>query len=79
MAYADIAIFLNSPADVQKLQETLLMSEAATGAKDNMRKTRALALSAWTTTTQIMDITYHSEYRSQKKFLMPCVLMMCKD
>jgi len=39
IAYADdVTIFLTSMVDVRKLQETLLIWEAATGAKVNMRK-----------------------------------------
>jgi len=48
IAYADdFTIFLTSPADVRKLKEILFIYEAATGAKVNMRKSRALALGAW--------------------------------
>ena len=62
IAYADdVTIFLTSPAGVRKLQETPLIYEAATGAKVNMRKSRALALGTWDTTTQIMDIPYHTD------------------
>jgi len=64
IAYADdVTIFLTSPVDVRKLQETLLIYEAATGAKVNMRKSRALALGTWDTTTQIMDIPYHTDVK----------------
>ena len=62
ISYADdVTIFLTSPAVVRKLQETLLTYEAGTGAKVNMRKSRALALGAWDTTTRIMDIPYHTD------------------
>ena len=47
IAYADdVTVFLTTPNDVRKLQEILLTYEAATGAKVNMRKSRALALGA---------------------------------
>jgi len=38
--------------------------ETATGAKVNMRKSGALALGAWDTTTQIMDIPYYTDVKS---------------
>jgi hypothetical protein len=64
IAYADdVTIFLNSPADVRKLQETLLIYESATAAKVNMRKSRALALGAWDTTTHEMDVPYHTDVK----------------
>ena len=64
IAYADdVTIFLTSPADVRNLQEILLIYEAATGAKVNMRKSRTLALGAWDATTQIMEITYHTDVK----------------
>jgi len=64
IAYADyVTIFLNSPADVRKPQETLLIYESVTGAKANVRKSRALALGSWDTTTQIMDISYHTDVK----------------
>ena len=45
IAYADdVTIFLTTSDDVRKLQEILLTYEAATGAKVNTRKSRALAL-----------------------------------
>ena len=56
-----MTIFLTSPADVRKLQETLLTYEAATGAKVNMRKSRALALGALDTSKRIMDTPYHTD------------------
>ena len=60
VAYADdVAIFLSSVADIQKLKETLLALEAATCAVVNIQKSRALALGTWDTTRQIMDIPYH--------------------
>jgi len=62
IAYADdVTIFLTSPADVRKLQETLLTYEAAMGAKVNMWKSRALVLGAWDTATRIMDIPDHTD------------------
>ena len=66
IAYADdVAIFLTTPDYVRKLQEILLTYEATTGAKVNMRKSRALALGTWDTSTKIMHIPYHSDVKIQ--------------
>lgn len=61
VAYADdVTVFLTSPADVQNLQEALHTYEEATGAKINMRKSRALAIGGWDASSKIMDIHYHT-------------------
>jgi len=50
-------------ADIQKLKETLLAFEAATGAVVNIQKSQALAVGTWDMTRQIMDIPYHKDIK----------------
>jgi len=62
VAYADdVTIFATSPTDIPKIQEALHCYEEASGAKINMRKSRALAIGPWDTSVWIMDIPYHTE------------------
>jgi len=59
VAYADdITVLLTTPADVQKLQDTLHVYEEPTGARMNTHKSRALAVGEWDTSRQIMNIPY---------------------
>jgi hypothetical protein len=58
-AYADdVTIFLTSVEDAPKLKDLLFRYEAATGAKINTHKTKAMALGRWVTALNIMDIPY---------------------
>jgi hypothetical protein len=62
IAYADVVtILLTNPPDIPRLQEVLQSYEGATGAKANIRKSRAVALGFWDTTHRILDIPYHNE------------------
>jgi hypothetical protein len=64
VAYADnVSIFVTSPADITNIQETLQNYEKASGARINTMKSKAIAIGEWDTTTQIMDIPYHTETR----------------
>jgi len=64
VAYADdVTVFLTKPDEVQTLQEVLHIYEEATGAEINMDKSRALAISGWEATKNIMNISYHEEIK----------------
>ena len=45
---------------MQNLQEALRTYEEATGAKINMKKSRALATGGWDASSKILDIPYHT-------------------
>jgi hypothetical protein len=50
LAYADdVTILLQSPGDIPKIQETLEKYGATSGAKINIRKSKALAVGKWDT------------------------------
>jgi len=62
IAYADdVTIFVTSPSDITKIQDTLYCYEGTTGAKVNIRKSRAVAIGSWDTSLRFMDIPYHDE------------------
>jgi len=62
VAYADdVTIFVTSPTDISKTQEALRCFEEPSGAKINIGKSRALAISPWDTSIGSMDIAYHTE------------------
>lgn len=63
-AYADdVTIFLTSAEDIAKLKDLLERYEAATGAKINTKKSKAMALGSWDTAVNIMDIPYQNEIK----------------
>jgi len=58
-AYADdVTVFLTSPVDSQKLHDILSTYEAASGAKVNRQKSKALALGHWDGSSLISNIPY---------------------
>jgi len=62
VAYADdVTIFITSPADIPIINNALRTYEAASGAKVNIRKSKAIAVSQWDTSLQIMGIPYYNE------------------
>ena len=62
IAYADdVTILVTSPSDVQKIQDALHTYEDATGAKMNIRKSRALPIKSWNTSIRIMAIPHYNE------------------
>ena len=62
VAYADdITVFVTDPNDIPALVETLQMYEKATGARVNIRKSKAMAVGAWNTTVNMMNIPYCTE------------------
>ena len=59
IAFANVTIILRSPKDFPRVQETLRYYEAATGAKLNNQKSKAMALGSWDTSQTVMGIPYH--------------------
>ena len=60
VAYADdVTIFVTTPTDIPKLQEVIHCFEAASGARVNIQKSRAIALGTWDKSIEIMNIPYH--------------------
>ena len=54
IAYAnDVTILITSPSDIQKIQDALQTYEEATGAKVNIRKSRAVSIKSWNTSIRI--------------------------
>jgi hypothetical protein len=54
----DVTIFITSPEDIPKLEEVLRLYEQASGASNNMVKSKALALGGWSLSHRIMGIPY---------------------
>jgi hypothetical protein len=64
LAYADdVTVFLTSPADVMELRNTLEAYTTATGARINVNKSKAMAVSSWDTTINVLDIPYVEEMK----------------
>ena len=62
IVYADdVTILVTSPSDIQKIQDALHTYEEATGAKVNIRKSRAVPIKSWNNSIRIMDIPYYNE------------------
>jgi len=59
VAYADdLTIFLKDPREIPKLEESLQWYERAFGAPLNVRKSKAMALGAWDTSVNVINIPY---------------------
>jgi hypothetical protein len=64
VAYADdVTIFVTSPEVLPVIREAVLCYEGATGACLNTMKSKALAVEGWSTTTNVLDISYYPEIR----------------
>jgi hypothetical protein len=64
LAYADdVTIFLTSPEDVTVLPTILDAYTAATGARINVNKSKAMAVSSWDTSTYKLDIPYVADMK----------------
>jgi hypothetical protein len=50
---------VTDPSDISKLQEAIHCFEAASGAKVNIQKSRAIAIRTWDTSLAVMNIPYH--------------------
>ena len=62
ITYADdVTIILRSPDEIRHVQEALRVYEAASGARLNLCKSRAMALGSWDTSTDVMGMQYTSE------------------
>jgi hypothetical protein len=65
VAYADdVTLFVTSPDDVPIIQDALHCYEAASGAKVNISKSKAMGLGGCDTSIQIMNILYHTEAKT---------------
>jgi hypothetical protein len=64
LAYADdVTLLVTSPQDISRIKTALNQHAAATGARINIKKSRAMAGGSWDTSTNIMDIPYHTEMK----------------
>ena len=64
VAYADdVTIIVHSTKDIQKVRHELRCQEAATGARLNVRKSKAMGLGTWDVTVDILGIPYYNELR----------------
>ena len=62
MAFADdVTIFVTTPEDFTVIREAIRRFEKATGARLNVRKSKALAVGGWNTTTNALDVAYYPE------------------
>ena len=59
----DVTIILTSPKAIPIVQEELRCYEDASGAKLNIKKSKALALGSWDTSHTILGIPYHTKLR----------------
>jgi hypothetical protein len=63
-AYADdVTIFVTTPLDIPKIQEAINNYTAASGAKINITKSKAMPVGPWDTNINIMNIPYHKEVK----------------
>ena len=64
IAYADdVTIILRAPDEIPIVQEALRCYEAASGAKLNIQKSKALALGSWNTSHSVLGIPYHDDLK----------------
>ena len=56
-----MTLFLTRTEDIYKLEQTLRRFEAATGARINVLKSRAMALGNWNMSNSTLDIPYHTD------------------
>jgi hypothetical protein len=60
VAYADeVTILITDPSDIPKLQQEIQCFEAASGARVNFQKSRAIAIGTWDTSHTVMNIPYY--------------------
>ena len=66
VAYADdVTIFVTSSVDIQSIWEAISWYEAASGARLNILKSKAMAISSWDTSTDVMGIPYDTDIKIQ--------------
>jgi hypothetical protein len=64
IVYADDAtIILRTPEEIPVVQEAIRCYEAASGAKLNIQKSKALALGSWNTSHRVLGIPYQDDLR----------------
>jgi len=64
VAYADdVIIFLTSSADIPIIQDAIRCYETASGARVNLRKSKAMAIGTWDTNTNIMNVPYYTDVK----------------
>ena len=64
IAYADdVTLLMSNPQDISKTQEIVRKYETASGARINYRKSKALAIGTWDTTTDIMNNAYVTDVK----------------
>ena len=60
IAYADnVTVFVTNPGNFHAIQQAIHLYERATGARLNPRKSKALAIGAWTEPPTALDIVLH--------------------
>lgn len=59
-----MSIFVTTPTDLPVIREAIHCYERATAARFNTRKSKALAMGGWSTTTATLDIPYHTEVKN---------------
>ena len=64
VAYAnDITISVTTPTDIPVISSTIQYYQKATKARPNTRKSKALAVAEWSTSTDTLNIAYHAEIK----------------
>jgi len=64
VAYTDdITIFVTTPTDVPVINDAIQCYEKATTARLNTRKSKALAVGGWSTSTDRLNTPYHAEIK----------------
>ena len=62
VAYKDeVTLFVTAPANIPIIREAIQCYERASGARLNIRKSKALAVGAWDNTTKVLDIPHYDE------------------
>jgi len=59
----DITIFVTMPTDIPIISDAIQCYKKATGAGLNTRKSMALAVGGWSTSTDRLKIPYHAEIK----------------
>jgi len=64
LAYADdVTLHVTSPHDIRRIKSAIEQYEAASGARINISKSRAMEVSSWDCSINVMDIPYHTEMK----------------
>ena len=59
----DVTIFVTTPTDIPVIRDAIQCYEKATGTRLNTRKSKALAVGGWSTSTDTLNIPYHAEIK----------------